>query len=167
MNEDAIKDAYDLFVNTGYNKSYDNFKALIQSNPNARKDAYDLFVSTGYKKTQKDFDELMGIGAPAPVKKKEQVSPSQQKAQPTSLATGGEMAGGPSEPSAKKGPSLQEQLQSSVNLAAGALVASAKPGFTPVPKEQADKALYGKANVQPGTLKGVPGETKSTVQNLN
>jgi len=28
MNEDAIKDAYDLFVNTGYNKSYDNFKAL-------------------------------------------------------------------------------------------------------------------------------------------
>jgi hypothetical protein len=102
MNEDAIKDAYDLFVNTGYNKSYDNFKALIQSNPNARKDAYDLFVSTGYKKTQKDFDELMGIGAPAPVKKKEQVSPSQQKAQPTSLATGGEMAGGPSEPSARK-----------------------------------------------------------------
>jgi hypothetical protein len=102
MNEDAIKDAYDLFVNTGYNKSYDNFKALIQSNPNARKDAYDLFVSTGYNKTQKDFDQLMGIGAPAPVKKKEQVSPSQQKAQPTSLATGGEMAGGPSEPSARK-----------------------------------------------------------------
>lgn len=102
MNEDAIKDAYDLFVNTGYNKSYDNFKALIQSNPNARKDAYDLFVSTGYKKTQKDFDELMGIGAPAPVKKKEQVSPSQQKDQPTSLATGGEMAGGPSDPSARK-----------------------------------------------------------------
>jgi hypothetical protein len=100
MNEDAIKDAYDLFVNTGYNKSYDNFKALIQSNPNARKDAYDLFVSTGYNKTQKDFDQLMGIGAPAPVKKKEQVSPSQQKAQPTSLATGGEMAGGPLEPSA-------------------------------------------------------------------
>jgi hypothetical protein len=167
MNEDAIKDAYDLFVNTGYNKSYDNFKALIQSNPNARKDAYDLFVSTGYNKTQKDFDQLMGIGAPAPVKKKEQVSPSQQKAQPTSLATGGEMAGGPSEPSVKKGPSLQEQLQASVNLAAGALVASSKPGFTPVPKEQADKALYGKSNVQPGTLKGVPGDTKSTVQNLN
>lgn len=74
MNEDAIKDAYDLFVNTGYNKSYDNFKALIQSNPNARKDAYDLFVSTGYKKTQKDFDELMGIGAPAPVKKRTGIS---------------------------------------------------------------------------------------------
>jgi len=167
MNEDAIKDAYDLFVNTGYNKSYDNFKALIQSNPAARKDAYDLFVSTGYNKTQKDFDELMGVGAPAPVKKKEQVSPSQQNAQPTSLATGGEMAGGPSAPSAKKGPSLQEQLQASVNLAAGAAVASSKPGFTPVPKEQADKALFGKANVQTGTLKGIPGQTKSTVQNLN
>jgi len=212
MNEDAIKDAYDLFVNTGYNKSYDNFKALIQSNPNARKDAYDLFVSTGYKKTQKDFDELMGIGAPAPVKKKEQVSPSQQKAQPTSLATGGEMAGGPSEPSARKrydvkGRAPQPQpvkptaqltqrdyelmmpfmgtpddiatvvgdapieqpnpFAADVKRAAGALVASAKPGFTPVPKEQADKALYGKANVQTGTLKGMPGETRSTVQTLN
>lgn len=100
MNEDAIKDAYDLFVNTGYNKSYENFKTLIQSNPAARKDAYDLFVSTGYNKTQKDFDELMGIGAPAPVKKKEQVSPSQQKKQPTSSATGAMGQDGAPAPSA-------------------------------------------------------------------
>lgn len=167
MNEDAIKDAYDLFVNTGYNKSYENFKTLIQSNPNARKDAYDLFVSTGYNKTQKDFDELMGIGSPAPVKKKEQVSPSQQKAQPTSSVTGAMVPDGAPVPSAKKGPSLQEQLQSGINLAASAAVASSKPGYTPVPKEEADKALYGKANVQTGTLKGIPGQTKSTVQNLN
>jgi hypothetical protein len=167
MNEDAIKDAYDLFVNTGYNKSYENFKTLIQSNPNARKDAYDLFVSTGYNKTQKDFDELMGIGAPAPVKKKEQVSPSQQKAQPTSSATGAMVPDGAPVPSAKKGPSLQEQLQSGINLAASAAVASSKPGFTPVPKEEADKALYGKAKVQTGTLRGVPGERASTVKNLN
>jgi hypothetical protein len=109
MNEDAIKDAYNLFVNTGYNKSYDNFKALIQSNPNARKDAYDLFVGTGYNKTQKDFDQLMGIGAPVQVKKKEEVSPSQQKAQPTSLATGGAMEGGPSESSVPLWLQNQEQ----------------------------------------------------------
>jgi hypothetical protein len=70
-------------------------------------------------------------------------------------------------PSAKKGPSLQEQLQSGINLAASAAVASSKPGFTPVPKEEANKALYGKANVQTGTLRGVPGETDSTVKNLN
>jgi hypothetical protein len=163
MNEDAIKDAYDLFVNTGYNKSYENFKTLIQSNPNARKDAYDLFVSTGYNKTQKDFDELMGIGAPAPVKKKEQVSPSQQKAQPTSLATGAMGPDGEPVPSAKKGPSLQEQLQSGINLAASAAVASSKPGFTPVPKEEADKALYGKAKVKEGTLGLSGGRTKDVI----
>lgn len=102
MNEDAIKDAYDLFVNTGYNKSYENFKTLIQSNPNARKDAYDLFVGTGYNKTQKDFDELMGIGAPAPVKKKESVSPSQQSQQPTLSATGEMGPDGAPAPSARK-----------------------------------------------------------------
>jgi hypothetical protein len=163
MNEDAIKDAYDLFVNTGYNKSYENFKTLIQSNPNARKDAYDLFVSTGYNKTQKDFDELMGIGAPAPVKKKEQVSPSQQKAQPTSLATGAMGPDGEPVPSAKKGASLQEQLQSGINLAASAAVASSKPGFTPVPKEEADKALYGKAKVKEGTLGLSGGRTKDVI----
>lgn len=102
MNEDAIKDAYDLFVNTGYNKSYDNFKKLIQSNPSARKDAYDLFVGTGYNKTQKDFDELMGIGAPASVKKKESVSPSQQSQQATSSATGEMGPDGAPAPSARK-----------------------------------------------------------------
>jgi hypothetical protein len=168
MNEDAIKDAYNLFVNTGYNKSYDNFKALIQSNSNARKDAYDLFVGTGYNKTQKDFDQLMGIGAPVQVKKKEEVSPSQQKAQPTSLATGGAMEGGPSAPSVNP-PSnkLQEELFQKTRLAASAVTASAKPGYTPVPKEEAQKAFYGKANVEAGTLRGIPGETKSTVANLN
>ena len=168
MNEDAIKDAYDLFVNTGYNKSYDNFKALIQSNPNARKDAYDLFVGTGYNKTQKDFDQLMGIGEPVQVKKKEQVSPSQQKAQPTSLVAGGTMEGGPSVSSVNP-PSnkLQEELFQKTRLAASAVTASAKPGYTPVPKEEAQKALYGKANVDKGTLRGIPGETKSTVSNLN
>jgi hypothetical protein len=74
MNEEAIKDAYGLFANTGYNGSYDDFKQLIQSNPEARSDAYGLFTGTGYNGSQQDFDSLMGIGASEPVKKKEESS---------------------------------------------------------------------------------------------
>jgi len=72
MNEEAIKDAYGLFTNTGYNGSYEDFKQLIQSNPEARADAYGLFTNTGYNGSQQDFDELMGVGVPVPVKKKEE-----------------------------------------------------------------------------------------------
>jgi hypothetical protein len=49
-------------------------------------------------------------------------------------------------------PTMQEKLQSEVNLAAGALTAASKPGFKPVPKEEADKALFGKAKVAPEDL---------------
>lgn len=81
MNEEAIKDAYGLFTNTGYNGSYEDFKQLIQSNPEARADAYGLFTSTGYNGSQQDFDQLMGVGGPVPVKKKEEptVLPWNQK----------------------------------------------------------------------------------------
>jgi hypothetical protein len=47
---------------------------------------------------------------------------------------------------------MQEKLQSEVNLAAGALTAASKPGFKPVPKEEADKALFGKSKVAPEDL---------------
>lgn len=81
MNEEAIKDAYGLFSNTGYNGSYEDFKQLIQSNPEARADAYGLFANTGYNGSQQEFDQLMGVGGPVPVKKKEepQVLPWNQK----------------------------------------------------------------------------------------
>ena len=85
MNEEAIKDAYGLFSNTGYNGSYEDFKQLIQSNPEARSDAYGLFANTGYNGSQQEFDQLMGVGGSVPVKKKEepQVLPWNQKpAQP-------------------------------------------------------------------------------------
>jgi hypothetical protein len=49
-------------------------------------------------------------------------------------------------------PTMQEKLQSEVNLAAGALTAASKPGFKPVPQEEADKALLGKAKVAPEDL---------------
>lgn len=78
MNEQAIRDAYNLFVSTGYKKSYDEFKQLMSSNPQALQDAYGLFVNTGYKKDINAFKTLMGadgqIAQPVQedVKKKEE-----------------------------------------------------------------------------------------------
>lgn len=61
MNEEALKDAYSLFINTGYNKSFDDFKNLISTNHDALKDAYSLFVNTGYNKSFDDFSTLIGV----------------------------------------------------------------------------------------------------------
>lgn len=71
MNEQAIQDAYNLFVSNGYKKSLNEFKTLIASNPQALQDSYNLFVSNGYRKPIDDYKSLMGIGAAAPVKKKD------------------------------------------------------------------------------------------------
>lgn len=71
MNEEAIKDSYDLFVADGYNGNFDEFKNLLATNPNALKDSYNLFVADGYSNTIDDYKSLMGIGGKsAPVKKK-------------------------------------------------------------------------------------------------
>jgi len=75
MNEEAIRDAYNLFVSTGYNKSYEDFRALINSNPEALQDAYGLFTATGYNKDIESFKSLMGVGGAMPqeeVKKKDE-----------------------------------------------------------------------------------------------
>jgi hypothetical protein len=61
MNEEAIVDSYNLFVQTGYKKSIEEFKQLISSNPDALKDSYDLFVQTGYRKSLDDYKGLMGL----------------------------------------------------------------------------------------------------------
>ena len=71
MNEQAIQDAYNLFVSNGYQKSLADFKKLIATNPQALQDSYNLFVSNGYGKDINEYKTLMGVGAPAPVKKKE------------------------------------------------------------------------------------------------
>ena len=90
MNEEAVKDAYQLFVSNGYNKSIEEFTILMNTNENARKDMYELFVSNGYNKTPEEFNVLIGVQeAPSvvetkvdvqeevPLKKKEDtVSPS-------------------------------------------------------------------------------------------
>ena len=70
MNEQAILDAYNLFVQNGYTKSLDEYKKLIASNPQALQDSYSLFAENGYKKTVNDFKLLMGVGAQVPQKKK-------------------------------------------------------------------------------------------------
>ena len=62
MNEEAIKDAYNLFVQTGYNQDINTFKQLIGSNPEALQDAYNLFVQTGYNQDINTFKSLMGVG---------------------------------------------------------------------------------------------------------
>ncbi|HYE68031.1 MAG TPA: LPD38 domain-containing protein [Anaerovoracaceae bacterium] len=72
-NPDAINDAYKLFVDTGYKKSREEFKTLIQTNPEALNDAYKLFVDTGYKKDINSFSELLGV------KKKEKSASASQK----------------------------------------------------------------------------------------
>jgi hypothetical protein len=140
-------------------------------------------------KSLDEFEQAYGL------KKKESVSPSQQKKGATSSATGAMVPDGAPVPSARKRydvkgkpaqpapvkpsapltdkdlemmmpfrgsvqetvvvdqqPTMQEKLQSEVNLAAGALTAASKPGFKPVPKEEADKALFGKAKVAPEDL---------------
>lgn len=66
MNEEAIRAAYDLFVGTGYTKSYEDFKVLINSNPEAVQSAYGLFTATGYNKDIESFKSLMGVGGSMP-----------------------------------------------------------------------------------------------------
>ena len=71
MNEQAIQDAYKLFVENGYSKSIDEFKVLMKGNNDAREDMYKLFVNQGYRKSKEDFGILMGVSSKTPVKKKD------------------------------------------------------------------------------------------------
>jgi hypothetical protein len=62
MNEDAINDGYEYFVQTGYPGTIDDYKTLLNTNGDAVNDTYKYFVQTGYKGTVNDFVTLMGIG---------------------------------------------------------------------------------------------------------
>ena len=70
MNEQALQDAYDLFVSNGYKKSIDDFKRLISTNPEALNDSYNLFKSQGYNKSVDDYKNLLGVSATEPTLKK-------------------------------------------------------------------------------------------------
>jgi len=78
MNEQAIKDAYDLFTAGGYNGSQEEFLSLISTNQQARKDAFELFSSAGYNGAEEEFLSLLGLGVTSK-KKEESVSPSVQE----------------------------------------------------------------------------------------
>ncbi len=62
MNEEAINDGYQYFVETGYQGTIDDYKALLNTNEDAVNDTYKHFVETGYNGTVNDFVTLFGIG---------------------------------------------------------------------------------------------------------
>ncbi len=66
MDEEALKDAHKLFLETGYKGDLAKFKNLISTNPNALKDAHQLFVNTGYNKSIDDFSTLVGVKKKVP-----------------------------------------------------------------------------------------------------
>ena len=59
MNEEALKDAYGLFTDTGYNGSMEQFSTLMRDNEEARNDAFKLFTDTGYNGAIEDFSSLI------------------------------------------------------------------------------------------------------------
>ena len=61
MNEQAIIDSYNLFVQNGYKKSLQEYKQLLSSNPEALNDSYGLFQQNGYKKSLDEYKNLMGV----------------------------------------------------------------------------------------------------------
>ena len=61
MNEQAIQDAYNLFVQKGYKGDINAFSNLIKTNPNALNDSYNLFVAGGYNKSYDDYKTLVGV----------------------------------------------------------------------------------------------------------
>ena len=64
MNQKAIQDAYNLFTESGYKKSIDDFKSLIKTNPNALNDSYELFKGKGYNKDIESYKSLVGVSQP-------------------------------------------------------------------------------------------------------
>jgi hypothetical protein len=61
MNEQALKDAYNYFVKTGYKGTLEDYRALVATNDNALNDSFTYFKDTGYKGTIEDFSTLIGI----------------------------------------------------------------------------------------------------------
>ena len=73
MNEQVLKDLYDRAVSKGYQKSIEEFNALLQSNENVLADNYGYVQEKGYQKSFEDFSVLVGVK-----KKEDSVSVSQQ-----------------------------------------------------------------------------------------
>jgi hypothetical protein len=61
MNEEALNDAYALFIADGYNGTLEEFVTLINTNQNALQDSYTLFQNDGYADTFDDYQTLIGV----------------------------------------------------------------------------------------------------------
>ena len=48
MNEQALKDSYELFKQKGYTKSFDEYVNLINTNPDALNDSYTFYILHSY-----------------------------------------------------------------------------------------------------------------------
>ena len=68
MNEEALKDAYNLFVSEGYEGTMEGFINLLRTNPEALNDSFSIFQSEGYENSIDDFQNLLGL------KKKEETN---------------------------------------------------------------------------------------------
>ena len=86
MNEEAIKVAYDLFVQDGYKKSIDEFRNLMATNPEALRVSYDLFVNDGYTKDMPSFKALLGLSVGSQQTTAPSVNPRAGAAQPQQQA---------------------------------------------------------------------------------
>lgn len=100
MNEEALKDAYGLFTNTGYNGTQDEFYTLLSDNAEAFADSYGLFKGSGYNGSEDDYKGLLGLK-----KKDVSISPStlpQKDSEDTALQSDASQ------------PSLEQDVQSSL-----------------------------------------------------
>jgi len=60
FNQDAFRDAFSLFSDSGYKKDEESFKELMNTNIDAFDDMFKLFVQKGYSKTKEEFAKLIG-----------------------------------------------------------------------------------------------------------
>lgn len=75
MNEEALKDAHSLFVNTGYNGDINEFQLLLSENAEAFADSYGLFTQSGYNGSEDDYKKLLGLKKKDTSELQEAVSP--------------------------------------------------------------------------------------------
>ena len=142
--------------------SIDDFKKYL-ADPKKRQLFFKEVIAPEYDvKSIDDFDEAYGF------KKKSTESPGQGAQKDIFSVSGETPKAGPSVSSVNP-PSnkLQEELFQKTRLAASAVTASAKPGYTPVPQEEAQKSLYGKAKVTPMALDLNHGTKENIVSDLN
>ena len=62
MNEEALKYSYELFVQDGYDGTFDDYKKLMNNNNEAFEYSYDLFKNDGYNGDLNKFSELLNVG---------------------------------------------------------------------------------------------------------